>query len=317
MSEKLKIGVSACLVGEDVRHSGGHCRNRFVTDKLSEFADFVPTCPEVAIGMGVPRETVRLERDGDSSINMRAPKSGRDFTDAMRTFANERAEELKDDDLDGYIFKKDSPSCGVFRVKIYEKDQPAERRGTGLFAERMMAAHPNLPVEEDGRLSDSGLRENFIEQVFAYRRVKDLFAGHWSRKEVVDFQAREKMLMLSHSPALAKKIGQMVAKIDSFDRAQFKEDYISAFMACMREKPTKGLHANTLSHMAGFLKNDLSADGRRELKTAIEDYQNGLVPLIVPITMMQHFIRRFNAIYLAHQTYLMPHPKTLMLRNST
>ncbi|WP_417782600.1 YbgA family protein [Terasakiella pusilla] len=318
MDQKLNIGVSSCLMGQEVRFNGGHCRNRFLTDAIAEYANFKPICPEVSINMSIPRETVRLEREESGRIHMRAPKSREDYTDRMEQFATDWTKNLEEKDLDGFVFKKDSPSCGVFRVKIYENGQPAERRGTGLFAKAVIKALPELPVEEEGRLCDPVLREIFVERCFAYRRVKDLFARvDWSRKDVVNFHSREKLLLMAHSPGQYKALGKLVAEIKSHPRDVFKEKYIKTFMTCMNDKPSKGRHANALMHMAGYLKNKLSAQGRQELARSIDDYRAGIIPLIVPMTLLGHMIRRFDEMYLAQQTYLSPHPYQLSLRNHT
>jgi len=315
MHQLLKIGVSACLMGEEVRFNGGHCKHRFLATHLSKYAEFEPVCPEVAIGMGIPRKAVRLERaeSDDDDVRMVEPTSGQDYTEDMRAYSAEKVGQLGD--LDGFVFKKNSPSCGVFRVKIYQNGQPSERRGTGLFAEAVMKAYPELPVEEEGRLSDPFLRENFIERVFAYRRVKDLFAGKWSRKDIIDFQAREKMLLMAHDPGKAKKIGQLVGQVKQYERDEFATVYIQEFMACMNTNPTKGRHVNAMTHMAGYLKKKLSHTGRAELAGAIADYRNGYVPMTVPMTLMQHMIRRLEEGYLSDQSYLTPHPRDLALRN--
>ncbi|SCA55149.1 conserved hypothetical protein [Candidatus Terasakiella magnetica] len=315
MEKHLKIGVSACLLGEKVRFNGGHCHDRFLTQSLSPFAEFIPSCPEAAIGMGIPREAVRLERFKDGSTHLIAPKSKEDFTKDMEAYASVRAHQLEALDLDGYIFKKNSPSCGVFRVKTYVNDQPAERNNAGLFAKALMEKFPKLPVEEDGRLNDPMLRENFLERVFAFRRVKDLFKNGWTRREVVAFQGAEKMLLLAHSPLLSKELGQLVGQIKSYKREEFKQLYIQKFMQCLAIKPSKGKQANALMHMAGHLKQKLSANGRLELNKTIKDYQNGVIPFCVPIALLSHMIRRCNIIYLSSQSYLSPCPHELGLRN--
>lgn len=315
MNELLKIGVSACLLGQEVRFNGGHCNHRFLSNQFSKYATFEPVCPEVAIGMGIPRKSVRLERDNASNENIRMiePTSGQDFTDSMVSYSQEKASQLKD--LDGFVFKKNSPSCGVFRVKIYQNDQPCERRGTGLFAHAVMENHPELPVEEEGRLSDPFLREIFVERVFAYRRVKDLFDRKWTRRDVIQFQAREKLLLMAHSPHKAKMLGQLVGHIKQHERDDFARAYIREYMDCMNTAPSKGRHTNALMHMAGYLKNKLSKSGRAELTAVISDYRNGYVPMMVPMALMQHMIRRLEEGYLADQTYLSPHPRDLALRN--
>lgn len=313
--QKLKIGISACLMGDEVRFNAGHCRYRFVTDTLSDYATFRKVCPETAIGLPVPRETMRLEKDADDIIHMVAPKSGLDHTTSMTNFAQDWTGSMHKLDLDGFIFKKDSPSCGVFRVKVYRNGQPAERRGTGLFADAVQKANPDLPVEEEGRLSDPVLRENFIERLFAYRRVKDLFAQDWARKDVVEFHSKEKLLLMAHSPEGYKELGRMVAAIADYEPDAFETTYTTAFMAAMNTKSSKGRHTNALMHMAGYLKKQLSPEGREELNGSIQDYYNGIVPLAVPVTLLRHMLRRFDENYLLQQSYLAPTPHELALRS--
>lgn len=313
--KKLKLGVSACLLGEKVRFNAGHCKNHYITTSLDPFCTFVPTCPEAAIGLGTPREAVRLEQSENGYIEMVGTKSGNNHTDKITAFSQSWANYIRNLDLDGYILKKDSPSCGVFRVKIYKNHQVAERRGTGLFAKAIMEAHPHLPVEEDGRLNDPALREHFLERTFAYRRLKDLFAGNWSRHDLITFHAREKMLLMAHNPAATKKLGQLVAQIKNVEPAEFHKQYLDGYMAIVGNRASKGRHTNTLSHLSGYVKNQLSPSARKEIKDTIEEYRNGQLPLIVPITLLKHLIRRFDCTYLAEQSYLDPHPRQLMLRN--
>jgi len=315
MDKELKIGVSACLLGDEVRFNGGHCRQRYITDTLSDYATFEKVCPETAIGMGIPRETVRLEKDEAGMLRMVAPKSREDYTDAMRAHCQDWVKTMDTLDLDGFVFKKDSPSCGVFRVKIYTNGQPAERRGTGLFANAVKEALPELPIEEEGRLCDPVLRENFVARMFAFRRLKDLFAQDWTRKDIVDFHSKEKLLLMAHSPQGYKDLGRLVASIADYTPDVFRVTYTKAFMEAMTARSSKGRHANALMHMAGFIKKQLTSDGRQELKETIEDYRQGLVPLAVPMTLLRHMLRRFNQPYLLQQSYLNPTPHSLGLRS--
>ncbi len=317
MNQKIKIGVSACLMGEEVRYNGGHCQNHFLKDTVSQYATFVSTCPEAAIGMGVPREAVRLEYDQDENTRMLAPKSGKDFTEKMEAYAKDWSCMVDELDLDGFVFKKNSPSCGVFRVKIYKNDHPAERRGTGLFAKAIMERYPELPVEEDGRLSDPVLRESFMVRVFAFKRVKSLFHKSWTRKDVIEFHSREKLLLLAHSPRSYRELGQLVGNIADYSREEFQITYLKTFMEAVNTRASKGRHQNALSHMAGYLTKRLTSEGRRELKETIDSFRNGIVPLIVPITLISHMLRRYDETYLLKQSYLSPHPHQMALRNHT
>jgi uncharacterized protein YbgA (DUF1722 family) len=223
--------------------------------------------------------------------------------------------ELAGEDLCGYVLKKDSPSCGMERVKVYRDDRMAERSGRGLFATALMTRFPHLPVEEEGRLSDPRLRENFIERVFAYRRLKELFAGAWSAGALVRFHTAHKMSLLAHSTVSYQQLGRIVAAGAATAKRELREAYESLFMATMARIATTARHTNVLMHMAGHLKRIVEADSRRELMASIEEYRQGLVPLVVPLTLIRHYVRVHQVDYLAGQTYLEPHPRELMLRN--
>jgi len=315
LKRPIGIGVSSCLLGEKVRHDGGHKRDRFVTDLLAEFVEYVPNCPEMAIGLGLPRETIRLEKDNLDGFRLIAPKSGADHTEAMATWAAGKAEEIKSAGLSGYILKKDSPSCGLHRVKTYKNGNPAKRDGRGLFAQALVSAMPQLPVEDEGRLHDARIRENFIERVFAYARLNEFFEGDWSLGGLVDFHTREKLLLMAHDPKAYRAIGRMVADASAMKPTLLEAEYKESFMTTMEKKGTPGRHANALTHMAGFMKKQMDGPERQELAAIIEEYRMGLTPLIAPVTLIRHLVRRFSVEYLERQSYLNPHPKELMLRN--
>jgi len=311
----IRIGVSSCLLGENVRWDGGHKHDRFLTSVLGPFVEFVPVCPEVELGLGTPRETLRLERR-DGALRLVTPKTGSDRTEAMRRWADRRARELERLDLCGYVLKKDSPSCGMERVKVYgARGGAPSRDGRGLFAAALMERLPELPVEEEGRLQDPRLRENFIERVFAARRLKDFFAGRWSLGGLVAFHTAQKLLLMAHSPKAYREIGRLVAEARALPRAELRRRYESATMAALRVPATTRRHTNALQHMLGHLRKVLAEDPRRELTALIEDYRRGLVPLIVPLTLLRHHVRQLGVDYLAGQVYLEPHPRELMLRN--
>ncbi len=310
----IRIGVSACLIGQAVRFDGGHKRSDFLVDTFGPFVEFVPVCPEVEIGLSVPRETLRLARLNDE-VRLLANKSGADLTDPMRHYAERRTRALANDDLSGYVLKKDSPSCGMERVRIYAGNGMPSRNGRGLYADALIRRYPNLPVEEEGRLNDARLRENFIERVFAYRRLKTLFAGRWTTGELVAFHTAHKLQLLAHSPSAYKALGRMVANAATVARAELRDRYESEFMDALKKIATPARQVNVLQHMAGYFRDRLSEGSRRELAAVIEDYRNGLVPLIVPITLVRHYVRTLDVTYLRGQVYLEPHPKELMLRN--
>ena len=309
----IRIGVSSCVIGEEVRWNGGHSRQRYLTDMLGPFVEYVPVCPEVEVGMGVPRPTVRLVRDGET-IRMIDPKNEVDWTSSMNRLSRTRASDLAGEDLSGFVLKKGSPTCGVYRVRVYT-DTGVDRNGRGLFADALIQRLPNLPVEEEGRLNDARIRENFVERIFAYRRVKDLFRPRWTIGDVVAFHTREKLLLRAHDERGYRELGKLVAEAKSVPRAAFADDYADRFMAIMKRPATVAKHVNVLQHMVAFLRWDDDEVGREEMREAIADYKAGLVPLVVPVTLIQHLARRHDRQLLLESSYLSPHPKELMLRN--
>ncbi len=310
----LRIGISACLLGEEVRFDGGHKKDAFLTGVLAPHVEWVPVCPEVEVGMGTPRETLRLVRS-TGRTRMVTTRSAVDWTERMTTWSRTRVEEIAGLDLDGYVLKKDSPSCGMERVKVYGVDGPGTRDGRGIFADVLLGRLPLLPVEEEGRLCDPRLRENFIERVFAYRRLRDLFGSKWTTGDLVRFHTANKMALLAHSPVRYQELGRLVAGARAIGRAELRARYERMFMETLAVPATTRRQTNVLSHMAGHFKDKLDAPSRRELAAAIEEYRTGLVPLVVPLTLIAHYVRVHDVAYLAGQVYLQPHPRELMLRN--
>jgi len=312
----IRIGVSSCLLGAEVRFDGGHRRSDFIVDTLGRFVEFVPVCPEVEIGLGVPRETLRLVRASVAHpIRIVANQSGVDHTQAMNSYARRRVAALAAEELSGYILKKDSPSCGMERVRVYGPSGMPARDGAGLFAAALMKRYPSLPVEEEGRLCDPHLRENFIERVFAYRRLRSFFSSRWTLGRLVWFHTMHKLCLMAHSPKAYGELGRFVAGAKRIAREELAARYERAFMEAMKALATRARHANVLEHMLGYLRPHLDDDSRGELVTLILDYRRGLVPLVVPIAMFRHYVRKFEIAYLRGQVYLEPHPKELMLRN--
>lgn len=313
-ADELRIGVSGCLLGEQVRFDGNHKRDGFLNDALGPYVTFVSVCPEVGVGMGVPRETVRLVA-GEGGARMVAPSSGADWTDRMRAWSEAKALELGTLDLSGLVLKKDSPSCGVHRVKVYDGNGMAERSGRGLFADAVVRALPLLPVEEEGRLHDPVLRESFVERIFAYRRLAALFAGDWTVGDLVEHHTNEKLALLAHSPDAYRELGRLVARGKALDRGELRERYGRGTMEALARLTTRGRHTNVLQHMAGYFREHLSAAARQDLDAQIQEYRVGLVPLVVPLALVRHYVRVFDVAWLARQTYLQPHPRELLLRN--
>jgi uncharacterized protein YbgA (DUF1722 family)/uncharacterized protein YbbK (DUF523 family) len=310
----IRIGISACLLGERVRYDGGHKRDPWIVETLGRYVEWVPVCPEVEMGLGTPRETLRLVRIGES-LHMVMPKTGADYTRPMQEFAQRRVMELAGEDLHGYILKKDSPSCGMERVRVFDAKGVPAKSGRGVFAEALLRRLPCLPVEEEGRLSDPRLRENFIERVFAYHRLRHFFAGGWKLGDLVQFHTAHKLLLMAHSPQAYAALGRMVAQAKKMSRAEFRARYESEFMTALSQLATTRRQANVLLHILGYFRKQLDSDSRQELLGVIGDYKRGLIPLIAPLTLIRHCVRRFDVAYLRGQAYLEPHPKELMLRN--
>jgi uncharacterized protein YbgA (DUF1722 family)/uncharacterized protein YbbK (DUF523 family) len=313
----LRLGISSCLLGNEVRFDGQHKRDRFLVDELGPFVEWVPVCPEVEVGMGIPREPVRLVA-APGGPRMLAQQSGEDFTERMQRLAAKRVGQLARLELCGYVLKSKSPSCGMERMKVYastEKGAPATRDGVGLFAQILLDRLPTLPVEEEGRLGDAALRENFIERVFAYRRLRDLWRTRWTVGTLVAFHTASKMALLAHSTEGYRALGRLVAEGKALPRETLRARYEAGFMGTLKKLATRGRHANVLTHMLGHLKKLLDDGDKHELLASIEDHRRGLLPLVVPLTLLRHHARRLAVPYLLGQTYLDPHPKELMLRN--
>jgi len=314
LAAKPRIGISACLLGHQVRFDGAHKRDYFLTDTFGKFVDWVPVCPELEVGMGVPRESVRLVGNV-ADPDMIAERSGRDWTAAMKRYAAKRVKDLKTLDLSGYIFKKNSPSCGMERVRIYSPKGMPSKQGRGLFAAAVMEYLPLLPLEEEGRLNDPALRENFIERVFSYRRWQDTATGVRSVAALVDFHTRHKFLLLAHSERHYRQLGRMVARAKQSHLSEIYEKYGELFMSALAVHASVKKHRNVLDHMMGYFTQHLSRDERSELVQIIRDFQQHLIPLIVPMTLVRHYVNKYDVEYLGNQTYIDPSPKELMLRN--
>jgi uncharacterized protein YbgA (DUF1722 family)/uncharacterized protein YbbK (DUF523 family) len=301
-----RIGVSSCLLGEQVRFNGGHSRCRFLTGELGAHADWVPCCPEMAIGLGRPRETLRLTTAG-RLVN----RSGTaDHTAAVAALPLPA-------DLDGYVFKARSPTCGVHGIARYrDAGQPTDHRGRGVFAQRLMAAFPLLPVEEEGRLNDDLLREEFAERVFAGARLRGLLSGPWRPRDLIAFHARHKLQLLAHDPGRYLQAGQVVAHAGRRPRADTAAAYRELFCAAMASKATRGRHANALQHAFSGAARGLDQARREDLLLQIEAYRCGQAPLSVPVALLAHHASSGALPWLAGQSYLQPFPAELRLRHS-
>jgi len=313
--EKIRLGISACLLGQQVRYDGGHKRDTFLTGTLAEYVDYVPVCPEVEIGLPTPREALRLVGDSDNP-RLITQKTGIDYTERMQDWAAVRLQALEKEELCGFIFKSRSPSSGMERVKVYGKagGMPA-KTGVGVFARAFMEHFPLLPVEEEGRMHDHRLRENFIECIFAFQRWRELLQQDKTPRGLIGFHTRHKLQLLSHSPEIYRRLGKLVAAVKEYPVDELFELYQQDFIRAMRLKTTVKKNVNVLQHMLGYFKRDLSGDEKQECLQYIDRYAKQLVPLLVPLTLIDHYVRKYDQNYLQQQTYLFPAPLELKLRN--
>jgi uncharacterized protein YbgA (DUF1722 family)/uncharacterized protein YbbK (DUF523 family) len=312
--EKIKLGISACLLGENVRYDGGYKLDLFLTETLGQYVEYVPVCPEVESGLPVPRESMHLEGNPDSPRLMTI-RTKQDLTERIIQWARKRVAGLEKEGLCGFIFKSDSPSSGMERVRIYNEKGMPVKKGVGIFARIFMNYFPLLPVEDEGRLHDPGLRENFIERIFTLKRWREILARKESRGNVVDFHTKHKLLILSHSPKHYQAMGKLVAKAKEIPIKELYQQYQAILMEAFQLKTTPKKNTNVLQHMVGYFREQLSSDEKKELLEVIDHYRQEYVPLIVPITLIQHYVRKYDQPYLKQQVYLNPHPLELQLRN--
>ena len=314
MTTPIIIGVSACLLGEHVRYDGGHKHDRYITDTLGRFFNFLPVCPEVGCGMGTPREAMRLEGD-PANPRLMTRQSRIDKTDQMLAFCEAGTRELENRDLCGFIFKKGSPSSGLFRVKVYGPAGTPPKSGSGLFAAAMARYFPLLPMEEEGRLNDPHIRENFIERVFSQRRWKDFLREKPDLGGLVEFHTHHKLLMMAHSPQIYREMGVLVAHGMALKLPELLLRYEGLFMKGLTLHATAKKNTNVLMHIMGYFKKELTHSEKEELLGIIDQYHEQLVPLLVPLTLLKHYVTKYDQSYLKQQLYLSPHPAELMLRN--
>jgi uncharacterized protein YbgA (DUF1722 family)/uncharacterized protein YbbK (DUF523 family) len=313
MEGTFKIGISSCLLGNKVRWNAGHKINRYLADTLGRFVEYVTVCPEVEAGFGVPRESMRLVGDPESP-RLITFKSKTDNTAQMIRWAKKRVKELESEDLCGFIFKSDSPSSGMIRVKVYSEKGMPRKVGIGMFARVFMEHFPLIPVEDDGRLNDPSIRENFILQIFTMKRWRDNLSRRKAMGNLVDFHTRNKLLILSHSQKHYRQMGKLVAGGKKMPIRELYDQYQLILMDALKLKTTIRKNTNVLQHLMGYFKKQLSADEKQELLEIFEHYRKGVVPLIVPVTLINHYVRKYDQPYLKNQTYLNPHPVELKLR---
>ncbi len=314
MENGIKLGISACLLGQEVRFDGGHKHDRFITETLGKFVEFVPVCPEVEYGLGIPRESLRLVGNADAP-RLVTTRTHVDHTDGMTQWARNRAMELEKEGLCGFVFKSKSPSSGMERVRVYDDHGMPSNKGVGLFARAFMDHFPLLPVEEDGRLHDPLLRENFIERLFTMKRWRELLQDKPAIGRLVEFHTRHKLLMMAHSPKHYREMGKLVADAKKHPLTELYATYETLLLEGLKLKASVAKNSNVLTHLMGYFKKDLSKDEKAELLEIFDSYRRGYVPLIVPITLINHYVRKYGQPYLKEQFYLQPHPLELKLRN--
>ncbi len=314
-SVPMRIGISTCLLGRNVRFDGNHKKDDLILESLGPYVEWVPVCPEVEAGFGIPRPPMRLLRMG-GELQMQITRSGEDLTPAMTAYSHKRVAQLVSEGLCGYILKKDSPSCGMERVKVYgSKGGAPEKSGVGLFAAELLERMPNLPVEEEGRLHDPALRENFIERIFAFARLQALWQSKWKPGDLVRFHTAHKYLLMAHSPVAYQALGRAVARVKETPRAALREGYEAGLMQALRKPATRRQHVNVLQHLAGYFKEQLRPEEKLGLQEVLSEFRAGLVPLIVPLTLIKQYVRVHGVDYLKGQVYLEQSPRELLLRN--
>ncbi len=312
---KIKVGISSCLLGQEVRFDGGHKHDKLCTNTLSAYFDFVSECPEVSIGLGIPRKPIRLIGNTKAPRAVATHDNELDYTNKLMAFGEQKAKQHQQ--ICGYIFMKNSPSCGLFRVKVYgENGYPEKGGGRGIYAKAITDANPLLPVEESGRLTDPPLRENFITRVFAYHNWQQIVEAGLSHKAILDFHVRYKYCLMAHSPADYSKLGQMLADAGKSDPVVLGQRYFNLLMAALTQVATRKTHSNVLMHLQGYLKKSLSSDEKQELTKIIDQYRIDQLPLIVPITLLKHHFANHPDPYISKQAYLQPYPEDLSLRNA-
>lgn len=314
MSDRIRLGISTCLLGERVRYDGGHKLDRYLRDTLGQFVEYVPVCPEVECGLPTPREAMRLVGDPESP-RLVTRATGLDHTERMLTWARGRVAALEREDLQGFIFKSKSPSSGMEHVKVYLPSGGVVKKGVGMFARVFKEHFPLLPTEEEGRLNDPGMRDNFITRIFVLGRWRRMLAERSERGGLVDFHTRHKLLVQAHSPVHYRELGRLVANLKGRPLKEIQQAYQALLMEALKRQASVKKNTDVLTHMLGFLKKNLDADEKQELLEVIGHYHRGLVPLVVPVTLFKHFVRKYNPPYLKEQYYLDPHPMELQLRN--
>jgi uncharacterized protein YbgA (DUF1722 family)/uncharacterized protein YbbK (DUF523 family) len=310
----MKIAVSACLLGEKVRFDGGHKHDRFVTDELGKYASFAPFCPE-AIAFGTPRPSIRLVNK-ESDYRVISNKNGDDLTDELIEKSYQELYKIVQNDLSGIIFKSKSPSCGMGSAKAYLENGFADSKADGVFVAICKEKFPLLPMEEEGRLQDDWLRENFIMQLFAYNSFEVLKKSNPTIKMLVDFHTKNKFLLQAKDEKIYRVLGNIVGNHEKLPFDELLSNYEYNFKTAIAKKSSIKRNRNVLEHMSGFFKNELSSVEKETLHEQIEEYAQKIVPIVVPLSTIKLYAKKYNNEYLLGQVFLDPYPKELALRSS-
>lgn len=315
IKNKIPVGISACLLGDNVRFNGGHSRSLYCLGPLSEYFDYKKFCPEMAAGFGTPRPTMRLEGDPSNPRLVFSNKRNIEITEQLVTSNERYLENLPD--LDGYIVMKNSPSCGYERIKVYQENgHPHMKRVRGLFTQSLMDRYPHLPIEEDGRLNDPLLRENFLLRVFAHHEFRNTVVNNLSMKHLIDYHSRYKYIVMAHSQPAYKAIGRLLSGQETSSIEDLAEEYFRQFMVALAKPAKRKNHCNVLMHLVGYLKREVDAKVRQDILNVIEQYRRGEVNLTTPITLLYHYLKLYGSEYVKEQRYFTPYPQALGIRNT-
>lgn len=313
MESSIKVGISSCVLGERVRFDSGHKISNFVTKELDGYFSFVPVCPEVGVGMTVPRPTIRLVSNEERIALVETKNPENDHTDKMLTYSENKVNELQGEHLCGYIVCAKSPTCGMERVKVYSKNSAA-KEGIGLYTRTLMEKMPWLPVEEDGRLNDPVLKENFITRVYCLNDFYESMGGEPTRGKIIEFHSRYKLTLMAHHPESYRSLGRLVADVANYEIEDFYNEYRLGLMKALQNRASRKNNTNVLMHLQGYFKRSLNSDEKAELATVISDYRTGLLPLLAPLTLIKHYLNTYPDEYLQKQKYLEPYPQEMRLR---
>ncbi len=315
VAQQIPIGISHCLLGAPVRFDGGHKHWSWCTETLTQYFSFQPICPEVESGMSIPREPIRQVERSDGIQLVATKNITHDFTEQLSRYSKNKVESLSE--LSGFIFMKNSPTCGLERVKVYsEATQMPQKKGIGIFARYFSEKYPLIPVEDSGRLQDAAIRENFIARVFIYHQWNTEIKPNLSSRKLIEFHSKHKFTLLAHCQSAYREAGKRLGNLKEESLETIANEYIAIMMRGLRKIASKKNHTNVLQHLIGFIKEDIEPTQKQEILGSIEEYRNGDIPLLVPITLVRHYINQYGTPYVKAQSYWQPHPRALKLRSS-